>query len=535
MPPPTKRSSFGIAAFAALNVLAGVDAQNVTTYAPISVTCPSGSFLRHAGTPQSNDQALHPDEATYVNSRKQLVQSALVNWLGDKASTVYGGNLASLSADQLPNLAISLSGGNFRAALFNAAALHAFDSRNSTSVSKGLGGLLQASTYMSALSGGSYTLTSLMFNEFPTLPDLVFGNNATGVSGWQLEQSLLSPGPSGAYSQAFFGHLYEDLGAKRAAGNFPVTFCDLWGRALAYHFFPGTSTPDAFTLNTTAGNHAAGLAYSSAVNLNTWKNHTMPFPIFIANVNSPNGKGTPFGSPNNLPLSNVVYEITPLEFGSYEPELASFIPMQYLGSTLQAGTPTSCVNSFDNVGLMIGTSSCDFHIFNITNDPAWVSPQGFAPLLSQITTLFGAYQPGQALDVASVPNPFLGVNVGVYQDANETALSLLDGSMDVENDPILPLLVKKRGVDVIVVLDSSGETSELKPDGLSLLATREKAALLPPGTINFPTPFPNTTAQFVSLGLNARPVFFGCDGAPNANDAFPYALSHNHAKIWFSF
>ena len=88
-----------------------------------------------------------------MNSRKQLAQASLRSWLGDKITTVYGGNFDSLTTDQIPNLAVSLSGGNFRAALFGAASLEAFDARNQTSVKKGLGGLLQSSTYITALSG----------------------------------------------------------------------------------------------------------------------------------------------------------------------------------------------------------------------------------------------------------------------------------------------------------------------------------------------------------------------------------------------
>ena len=43
--------------------------------------------------------------------------------------------------------------------------------------------------------------------------------------------------------------------------------------------------------------------------------------------------------------------------------------------------------------------------------------------------------------------------------------------------------------------------------------------------MNFPSPFPNSTEEFISLGLNTRPVFFGCDGAHNASEQFPYVLS----------
>ena len=66
--------------------------------------------------------------------------------------------------------------------------------------------------------------------------------------------------------------------------------------------------------------------------------------------------------------------------------------------------------------------------------------------------------------------------------------------------------------------------SDYKPNGQSLLATQQKVNMLPKGFMNFPTPFPNSTDEFVSLGLNTRPTFFGCDG-PSPNDAsaaFPY-------------
>ncbi|CCM03811.1 uncharacterized protein FIBRA_05960 [Fibroporia radiculosa] len=494
---------------------------NITTYSPAYATCPTSGNLviRRTGTPQADNQTLDPNEVEYIISRQKIVQTSLRSWLGNSMSTVYSGNFDALSAADMPNVGLSLSGGDLRAALFNVAALHAFDSRNETSVAMGLGGLLQSSTYITALSGGSYISTSLIFNEFPTLTHLVFGNDTAGISGWQLLEDIFQPGPSGQYEQAFFAHLLEDLGAKRSAGDFPVTFCDLWGRALAYHFLPGTEDTASFASNTTAGNHAAAISYSSMTQLESWKNHTYPFPIVLIDVNSPNAQGEPFGDTGVLPLTSVVYELTPYEFGSYEPQLAAFAPLPYLGSTFSGGTAQKCVNSFDNAGLLIGTSSCDFHMYNATNSPFWT--QEFMPMINQIEEYFGKYQLEQEMDVMSVANPFYKMNVGTYQDWNETALSLLDGSLDVENDPILPLLVKKRNVDAVVILDSSGETSEEKPSGLSLLATQAKSVTLPPGTINFPMPFPNSTDEFMSLGLHARPVFFGCDGANNTNDNYP--------------
>ena len=144
----------------------------------------------------------------------------------------------------------------------------------------------------------------------------------------------------------------------------------------------------------------------------------------------------------------------PRRFGSYEPQLASFVSLPYLGSRFSAGQPTSCVHGFDNAGLMIGTSACTFNAFNITNSSEWTSPQALGGFVSLINETFGALQPNQELDVTSVPNPFYKLRVGEYQDAEETALSLFDGSLDDQNDPLFPLLVKKRAVDMVVVLDS---------------------------------------------------------------------------------
>ena len=96
-----------------------------------------------------NCSDLAQDEVSYVRSRQAIAKDALKGWLKSLDDKVYDGDIAR----DLPTIALSLSGGNFRAALFNAAALEAFDSRNASSVSKGLGGLLQSSTYMSALSG----------------------------------------------------------------------------------------------------------------------------------------------------------------------------------------------------------------------------------------------------------------------------------------------------------------------------------------------------------------------------------------------
>ena len=103
---------------------------------------------------------------------------------------------------------------------------------------------------------------------------------------------------------------------------------------------------------------------------------------------------------------------------------------------------------------MIGTSSCTFNEFNVTNSPEWTSPDELGGLVSLVNDTFGALQPGAELDATSVPNPFRGLHAETYQDTGEVNLALVDGSLDDQNDPLFPLLVKARDVDMIVVLDS---------------------------------------------------------------------------------
>lgn len=66
-------------------------------------------------------------------------------YLGDKIDKVFGTNENMLLT---PSIGIAVSGGGMRAALFGAGVVNALDSRNGT-----FGGLLQSSSYITALSG----------------------------------------------------------------------------------------------------------------------------------------------------------------------------------------------------------------------------------------------------------------------------------------------------------------------------------------------------------------------------------------------
>lgn len=92
--------------------------------------------------------------------RKALLPAALKTYLGGLSSTVYGGNLSAATIADLPTIALSISGGGNRAALYGAGVLAALDGREPGSVAAGTGGLLQSATYISALSGYVFLSTS---------------------------------------------------------------------------------------------------------------------------------------------------------------------------------------------------------------------------------------------------------------------------------------------------------------------------------------------------------------------------------------
>lgn len=143
-------------------------------------------------------------------------------------------------------------------------------------------------------------------------------------------------------------------------------------------------------------------------------------------------------------------------FGSFDPELASFIPMKSLGTSLKSGTPVGqCVEGFDNAGWVLGTSSMLFHLYNVSQIPAWTLPASpIYQLVAGVNSTFYAYQPEQQLDIAALPSPFQGIRPGTYEDSNETQLRLIDGGLDGQVDPIFPLIVAARDIDVIIVADA---------------------------------------------------------------------------------
>jgi lysophospholipase len=129
------------------------------------------------------------------------------------------------NASNIPNIAIAASGGGYRAMLNGGGVVGAFDSRTPNSTSTGqLGGLLQSSTYLSGLSGGSWLVGSLYINNYTTILDMVNGTNGTPSSVWQLDDSIFV-GP--ANQSSYWSQLLNAVDAKANAG-FETSITDYW-------------------------------------------------------------------------------------------------------------------------------------------------------------------------------------------------------------------------------------------------------------------------------------------------------------------
>jgi lysophospholipase len=90
------------------------------------------------------------------------------------------------------------------------------------------------SSYFSGLSGGSWLVASAAASNFPPVSEL--------VSGWELEKDLVLPGGINAIRSAQFIDQIHDTSKLKKAAGYNISLTDLWGRALGYHFLPGTTS-----------------------------------------------------------------------------------------------------------------------------------------------------------------------------------------------------------------------------------------------------------------------------------------------------
>ncbi|KAF9502000.1 phospholipase B [Pleurotus eryngii] len=478
----------------------------VTDYSPqVGVQCPDVSInpLIRVFTPRN--QSLHPREQEYIKGRQAVIEDAWADWLGDGSGVSYN---VSAFAGHFPKVGMAIPGGGLRSAQYGAACLNGLDSRNERAKQAGTGGLLQVSSYLTGLSGGSWVTSSLVFNNWPTVEDLVFGDGKD-LTGWLLDLSLATPDGVNILSdknQEYYGSLLWSVMAKAQTG-IDTSMTDPWSRMISFHFLNQTTRNNFFT-NDSA--HGAGQLFSKIPDIPAYQQHQMPFPILVAD-------SRPVGSnlTTILGLDPVVYEITPLEFGSYDPNLSAMVNITYAGTHLTNGIPvngSSCVTGFDQAGFMMGTSASLFNqLFDFArNTIAGFSDSDSAGLLYVLSRQLQEVRT-RADDVANWPSPFNGLNPRTFEDSDATWLELLDGSSNQENIPYSPLFVRSRELDVIVTIEGSADDATAWPNGTGpIFSARRQSTILRASHQQFP-PIPPTPDAFIETGVRARPTFFGCD------------------------
>lgn len=222
-------------------------------YSPGNVDCPTDRpRIREASD-------LSPNETSWLRERRPKTVDPLLDLFKRLNVTGDGFDGASYISDHrdnttaLPNIALAFSGGGYRAMLNGGGALQAFDSREEDTTGAGqLGGLLQASTYIAGLSGGSWLVGSIFLNNFTTISTLLAGPSG---SPWELQNSILQ-GPDAGKIQLFdtatyFDTIYDDVEGKNDAG-FPISVTDYWGRALSFQLINAEDGGSAYTWSSIA-------------------------------------------------------------------------------------------------------------------------------------------------------------------------------------------------------------------------------------------------------------------------------------------
>lgn len=457
-------------------------------YAPGNVSCPAERpTIRVAN-------ALSPNETEWLPRRRNNTIEPMKDLLS--RLNISGFDAAAYidshknNATALPNIALAISGGGYRALMNGAGFVAAADSRTENSTQAGgIGGLLQASTYFAGLSGGGWLVGSMFANNFSSVTTLRDGSPGSNV--WRFDNSIIEgPADSGLSilnTAAYYSDIVSQVEQKSSAG-YNTSITDYWGRALSYQLINATDGGPAYT-------------FSSIALQDNFANAETPFPLLVADGRAP--------GEYIISLNATVYEFNPFEMGTWDPTTYAFAPLRYIGSQFKAGVlPESlpCVRGFDNAGFVMGTSSSLFNQALLQ-----IGGTNKSSLLTGVLTklLVGLGQENN--DIAQYqPNPFYHYNNDTNREAFIQDLSLVDGGEDLQNIPLNPLIQPFRAVDVIFAVDSSADTEYFWPNGTALVATYERSLN---NTIQNGTSFPAIpdVNTMVNLGLNQHPTFFGCN------------------------
>ena len=315
----------------------------------------------------------------------------------------------------------------------------------------------------------------------------------------------------------FYIQLHLEVRPKKVRG-FPISFTDYWGKALLKRFKG---------LNGVSGRQNT-TSLATLFSLSGQPNS--PIPIFVSNC-------------KNNHLKNVIFEITPFEFGSWENISNLFIDLQYLGSEIVAGDAIKCYKGFDDIGFITGTSSSIFnnvivYMWQLLSHSSRRAFEALGLVLGVFgltdSTLQGALRDkcrsepsteGKHIETnyaVYYHNPFFRHPNGTSKITEDAHLYLVDGGEDGENIPLRPLLIPERQLDVVLLIDSSSDV-ENYPNGTKLRNVIDN--------MGDSKHFYNLPDNLTSLDLR-KPVILGCKPIVDANGrdlpAIIYFANNNH-------
>lgn len=463
------------------------------SYAPGKVDCPSYlddddtdtqvGFIRQAA-------GINKDESDWMKSRDNVTIENLKVFLKDSGlsdlnTDEYLDNIINNSSARIPRIALSFSGGGYRAMLCAAGEISGLDNRTVGAAEHGLP-ILDSSSYITGLSGGSWFVSSLIYNNWTSVQEII-DQNGQDDAIWDLEHNILAPGGLNIIKDAnYWDDIDDQVDDKRDAG-FNVSLTDPWGRGLSYQFFPGLK------------DFGAGMTFTSLRDWEIFKNYSIPFPIVVSDGRTP-GKQI-------INLNSTVFEFTPYELGSWDTYVDSFVDLKYTGTHIDKGKPVNntCWSGLDNTGFVFGTSSTLFNQFLLRLNSTDLSGLAYSAADALLTDLSQDEN-----DIAPwYPNPFYNSPFGSsHTIKNSNSLYLVDGGEDNQNVPLYPLLEEERGVDVIFAFDNSADTDQSWPNGSSLVYTYERQ--FSNASANFAFPYVPGVDTFLHNNLTAKPTFFGC-------------------------
>ncbi|OWB76275.1 hypothetical protein B5S32_g425 [[Candida] boidinii] len=483
------------------NALAADSASStVLGYAPIETVCPAVNsqnvfaptdefegFLRPAISPSKIEKA-------WINGRHEKTDKNLIEFLDnldlkDFQDVDFEDYITNLNSSI--NIAFAASGGGLRAMLSGAGQISAFDKRTNYDGTNKLAGLLDSATYIAGLSGGSWLVSSLVFHDWIGVQDIL--DNKTSI--WNLEDGVIPT------DLTIWEGILAEANQKKQEG-YELSVIDLYGLLIGRAIF------------TDLENQGAGLTWSSLREIEKIQSFDMPYPIILALGTSISITENDTYDSNDVAL----FEVSPFEFGSWQNSVNAFTDIKHIASKVVNGIPVddnNCTVGFDSAPYLIGSSS---DIFTALGDLTTANlsttfsgiPTSYLTLIQQILGNLNSNSTELAYSIVQ-PNPFYeneySEEEGIYD--GETML-LVDGGWSGEGVPLDPFIQPSREIDVVVIFDNDGDSNDSWPLGATLFETEERV-LHYNQDLKF-YDLPSSIEEFVELGLNKRPVFFGCNG-----------------------